>query len=128
MKIVLISVCAIILLSACNSGGNSSVPAYTTTTAERTTTAGNGARESGTAVLASTEAGRVLFQQRCASCHGLDGNARNNNAANLQFTRLDSLSITQTIKNGRGTMPPFKDAIADSDIAHLAIYVKSIRQ
>jgi len=112
------------VLYSCNNGGNSSVPAYTTTKNDTASSTSS----NNTTVLAPTEAGKELFQARCATCHGLDGNARNNNAANLQFTRLDSLSITETIKNGKGTMPPFRDAIADSDIAHLAIYVKSLRQ
>jgi len=108
-----------ITLYACN-GGNSSVPAYTTTV--------DSVKGTDNTILAKTEPGKELFQARCQACHGGEGSARNNNAANLQFSRLDSISIVQTIQNGRGTMPPFKDAIADSDIGHLAIYVKSLRQ
>ena len=72
--------------------------------------------------------GRVVFQEKCAACHGLNGDAQSNNAANLPHSILDSLSITETIKNGRGTMPMFKDAVADSDIGHLVIYVKGLRK
>jgi mono/diheme cytochrome c family protein len=129
-KKVLYAALIILTLPACNSGGNSTVSAYTTTT-DTSGGAKAGSKttiDTASTVLAPTEPGKEIFQARCATCHGLDGNARNNNAANLQFTRLDSLSITQTIKNGKGSMPPFKDAIADSDIAHLAIYVKSLRQ
>jgi len=128
-KMVLYAALIILTLPACNSGGNSTVSAYTTTTDTSGAKAGSKTTiDTASTVLAPTEPGKEIFQARCATCHGLDGNARNNNAANLQFTRLDSLSITQTIKNGKGSMPPFKDAIADSDIAHLAIYVKSLRQ
>ncbi len=72
--------------------------------------------------------GRVLYQEKCAACHGLNGDAQSNSAANLPHSVLDSLAITQTIKDGRGTMPMFKDAIADSDIGHLAVYVKGMRK
>jgi len=105
-------------------GGGGSVPIYTTSstpdTSSYTAHTGSG--------LARTDQGREIFQAKCMDCHGQAGNMRNNNAANLQFSRLDSLSITQTIKNGRGAMPMFKDALADSDIGHLAIYVKSLRR
>jgi mono/diheme cytochrome c family protein len=77
--------------------------------------------------VASTARGQELFQAKCAACHGIDGSARNNNAANLQINRIDSISIIHTIQNGKGTMPPFKDAMPDSDMAALAVYVKSLR-
>ena len=64
------------VLYSCNNGGNSSVPAYTTTKNDTASSTSS----NNTTVLAPTEAGKELFQARCATCHGLDGNARNNNA------------------------------------------------
>ena len=110
-----------ITLCACN-GGGPTVPAYTVTHNTGADSAANPAK------LAATMPGEQIFQQRCAPCHGLGGNARNENAANLQLSRLDSLSITQTIKNGRGVMPTFNGVLNDSDLAHLAVYVKSLRK
>jgi mono/diheme cytochrome c family protein len=112
------------LLLSCNGGGNSTVPAYTPS-GKTDTSAYTG--NTGPA-MAKTGRGREIFETRCMACHGQNGNARKDNSANLQFSRLDSIGITQVIKNGRGAMPMFKDAIADSDIGHLAVYVKSLRK
>jgi len=76
----------------------------------------------------STARGKELFEQRCINCHGLSGNKRNNNAADLQLTRLDSIGIINTIINGRGAMPMFAHVMPDSDMAQLELYVKSLRK
>jgi mono/diheme cytochrome c family protein len=105
-------------LSACTDRG-SGVPVYTQT-------ASTGDDQSGG--VAKTTGGKEIFEQRCVACHGEYGNLRHENAANLQMSRLDSIGIVQTIQNGRNIMPPFKDAIPDSDISKLAVYVKSLRK
>jgi len=102
-------------LAACN---NSSTPPATNAPGANVTQP----------AISAADRGRVLYQEKCAACHGLNGDAQSNSAANLPHSVLDSLAITQTIKDGRGTMPMFKDAIADSDIAHLAVYVKGMRK
>ena len=112
---------ATVTFCACN-GGGPIAPAYTATHNNDVDSAKNPTK------LAATMPGEQIFQQRCAPCHGLGGNARNENAANLQTSRIDSLSITQTIKNGRGIMPTFNGVLNDSDLAHLAVYVKSLRK
>ena len=111
------------IILSCN-GGNSSVPAYTAT--DKTDTSTNTGNTE--PVMAKTDRGREIFETRCMACHGQNGNLRKDNSANLQLTRLDSIGIVQTIKNGKGVMPMFKDVIADSDIGHLAVYVKSLRR
>ena len=75
-----------------------------------------------------TVRGKELFQQRCIACHGLSGNYRNNNAADLSVSRIDSLSIVSTIRNGRGAMPISQAALSDSDIAQVELYVKTLRK
>jgi mono/diheme cytochrome c family protein len=111
------------LLLSCN-GGSSSVPVYTPS-GKTDTSAYTGNTEP---AMAKTGRGMEIFEARCAPCHGQGGDARKDNSANLQFSRSDSIGITQTIKNGKGAMPMFKEAIADSDIGHLAVYVKSLRK
>jgi len=120
-----ISAAIVIGLSACG-GGGSNAPMYTpaSTGASANTAAAPAADNN----LVNTSRGKELFQQRCMACHGEAGNARNENAANLQMSRLDSPQIVQTIQNGRGVMPGFKDAIADTDIGQLEVYVKSLRR
>ena len=72
--------------------------------------------------------GQEIFQQRCQACHGISGNYRNNNAANLQWNKTDSITIINTIKNGKGAMPMFGTVIPDSDLAQVEMYVKSLRR
>ena len=103
------------MLSSCN-GGGSTTPVYTQT------------QVNGVDTLANTSRGKKIFETRCVACHGIYGNARVENAANLQISRIDSPAIVLTIQNGRGNMPMFKDAMPDSDLAQLVSYVKSLRK
>lgn len=112
---LLLSLIVIYSLAACND--SNTAPATNAPGTEATQPA-----------IAAADRGRVFYQEKCAACHGLNGDAQSNIAANLPHSVLDSLAITQTIKDGRGTMPMFKDAIADSDIGHLAVYVKGMRK
>jgi len=87
---------------------------------------GNPASDSG--LNSNLSSGEEIFRQRCATCHGISGNYRYRNAADLQLSRLDSIGIVNTIKNGKGVMPMFYGAIHDSDLASLELYVKSLRK
>jgi len=100
--------------SACNSSGTNN---GSTNGESQPTSAGQ-----------STSRGEELFQQRCQACHGVNGNLRVNNAADLQHSVLDSISIAATIKNGRNAMPSFGPTISDADLGQLAMYVKSLRK
>ncbi|MCW3120635.1 MAG: hypothetical protein JWQ38_127 [Flavipsychrobacter sp.] len=121
--LAIIAIVCIALFTACNDNSSSASGSAATTNADANGNAGNTQ-----APTDATDRGRVLYQEKCMACHGMTGDAQSNNAANLPHSILDSLSITETIKNGRGTMPMFKDAIADSDIAHLTVYVKGLRK
>ena len=74
------------------------------------------------------DSAQYLFEAKCASCHGADGTAGIANAANLKISSLDSVAIIQTITNGRGGMPSFKNAISEKDIHKLAGYVYTLRK
>jgi mono/diheme cytochrome c family protein len=115
-----IAVLAIFLImTGCTERGTNT-PIYTQeSTADSSKTGGTG--------LVNTTRGKELFQQKCAACHGANGDARNNKAADLSMTRLDSLGIATTVLNGRGTMPPFRGAIADSDLSGIIVYVRTLR-
>jgi mono/diheme cytochrome c family protein len=76
----------------------------------------------------NTSRGQELFHQRCIACHGLSGERRNNNAADLSLSVLDSISIVNTIINGKGPMPMFDHSMPDSDLAQLELYVKTLRK
>ena len=107
------------MLAACTDRGPNA-PMYTQAAEDDSTNKLSGGLE-------NTQPGKELFRQKCMACHGVNGDARNNNAADLTMTRLDSLGIAYTVLNGRGTMPPFRGAIADSDLAHIIAYVRTLR-
>ncbi len=66
---------------------------------------GNDSSGNGEANLPNAR-GKELFEQRCIACHGVNGNYRNNNAANLRLTKLDNvIGIVATTINGLGAMP-----------------------
>jgi mono/diheme cytochrome c family protein len=73
------------------------------------------------------DAGQVLFEQKCIACHGADGTAGIGGAANLQVSRLDSISLLQTITNGRNGMPAFKDQLDSAELKQVIKYVKGLR-
>jgi mono/diheme cytochrome c family protein len=84
--------------------------------------------DTGKSYNADLSQGMAIFRSRCETCHGIEGNALTTNAANLQVSVLDSLSIAQTVRNGRGRMPGFFSALPDSAIGHLCQYVFSLRK
>ena len=76
----------------------------------------------------STKRGQEIFAEKCMDCHGQDGDKRKDNAANLKVSRIDSISIVNTIKNGKTPMPMFGRLFSDADMAQLELYVKSLRR
>jgi mono/diheme cytochrome c family protein len=119
--------CLLSLLSACNENGPGKSSSQTSTSESDDT---QHAADS----LPKSDKGREIFQARCNTCHGISGNSqyqgnsRYTKAADLQLSKLDSISIANTIKNGREGMPSFGGAIPDTDLAQLIIYVKSLQK
>ena len=105
--------CLIILstLIACNNSGNTPT-----------------GPQNGTTAPSAAEQVKTLFQQNCVSCHGVDGTLNPNPAANLQQITIDSSGVVKTIQNGNGGMPSFKNALAETDITALAVYVKTLHK
>jgi len=67
--------------------------------------------------------GQVVFEQKCAACHGSDGTAGIGNAANLQTSKSDCLSAPKTIANGKCGIPPFRGQLTKEEISDLSNYV-----
>ncbi len=72
--------------------------------------------------------GQVIFEQKCAACHGNDGTAGIGNAANLRASRFDSTSIVKTINEGKRAMPPFGSQLTKREIADISSYVLSLHK
>ena len=78
------------------------------------------------------EAGQVVFEQQCTSCHGADGKGlREFGAPNLTdeiwLYGSGRASIYETIYNGRaGMMPAWKGRLDENTIKQLAIYLHQL--
>lgn len=78
---------------------------------------------------ASTD-GKMIFKEKCAICHGMNGNLMLNKASDLSVTQLDENGIESTIKNGRiavGKMPKFEN-LSDEQIKAVIGYVQSLKK
>lgn len=88
-----------------------------------------------TLVLAEAP-GESLFKKNCAMCHGADGTGKTGmgvklGAANLASSDVQSLSdaaIAQTIRNGKGKMPPFEKSLTPDEIDQLVHYVRRLHK
>ncbi|HEY5745414.1 MAG TPA: cytochrome c [Chryseolinea sp.] len=92
--------------------------------------ADHGQSSSSDTVVAQSSAvdgGLVLYESKCSVCHGSDGTAGIAGAANLQLTPLDSIALERVISDGRNAMPAFKTSLSETEIRHLAGYVKTLK-
>lgn len=84
-----------------------------------------GQSSSGGIAVKNLEATRALYtSQQCAVCHGPEG--KGGVGANLTTGLPMQRSLEQIeaqIKNGSGTMPAFKDKLAEEQIQELAKFV-----
>jgi len=69
-----------------------------------------------------------IYQQKCIACHGSDGTAGIANAANLQKSVLDSVSVIKVISEGKNGMPSFSSQLTREEIRKLSRYVRSLRK
>ncbi len=59
--------------------------------------------------------GESLYENNCASCHGLDGKAGVTGAKDLAATKLDSSNVYRVLVDGQGVMPPFEYIITSEE-------------
>ena len=72
---------------------------------------------------------KYLFQNNCASCHGLDGKLGVGGAFDLSKSALSEEEIKKVIQNGRNGMPSFEGIILPGDQQDKLIsIVKSLRK
>jgi len=87
--------------------------------------------------LASSD-GQAVFENNCASCHGLDGRAKTPQgkklkAHDLRESRLTDAEIEQQIRLGKQNaagvlvMPAFGKELSDEAIAAVIVTVKGFR-
>ena len=62
--------------------------------------------------------GSKVFSQNCARCHGPQGIG--DRTPNLQTIALDKTHLVNSITNGKGHMPSFKDKLSPDEISVVA--------
>ena len=71
--------------------------------------------------------GRILFfRYGCASCHGLNGEGQ---AVGKDLSKSDAEEISQEVRRGPKTMPPFESGdLTDADLEKLIAFLQSTRE
>ena len=72
------------------------------------------------------ELGKIIFleQGNCATCHTLaDAKSNGNIGPNLNQIKPDIARVINTVTNGIGVMPPYKDLLSTQEIEAVAHYV-----
>ena len=78
----------------------------------------------------SKSAGRALFVQSCAHCHGEDaeGTGEDGDGPNLHSLRISDARIATVIRHGiHGEMPSFARKFSEPDIEALIAYLRTLR-
>jgi mono/diheme cytochrome c family protein len=70
----------------------------------------------------------ALYNQRCAACHGTNGNMSLGGAKKLTESVAANESVLNQIRYGKGAMPPFAEMLSEDQITALASYTMSFRE
>lgn len=73
--------------------------------------------------------GKELYQQKCASCHGVDGKPMMLGIPD--FSRGEAVlktyeELAQVVKTGRGMMPGFQSQMKEQDVFDIVAYIKTL--
>ena len=81
---------------------------------------------------AAAEDGKVLYEQKCAICHGKDGTAKPAGAGSRNFNdpafqkSMTLASISQITAEGKGKMPAYRSKLSAAQIQSIAAHVKTL--
>jgi mono/diheme cytochrome c family protein len=83
------------------------------------------------------ERGFGVFMRSCAGCHGPDARGthppgfsiapRDLTDPELQ-ARLGDAAVRDTIRHGKGQMPPFGAALSDGEVSDVILYVRTLNR
>ncbi|AYA37567.1 hypothetical protein D3Y59_11210 [Hymenobacter oligotrophus] len=79
------------------------------------------------AEAALADAGKTLFLQNCALCHGENGKLGLNGAHDLTKSNLNQMGREYMVTNGLGKMPGFKGQLTPEQISQVAAYSLTLR-
>lgn len=73
--------------------------------------------------------GEGVYLENCARCHNLDGGGfpriYPNLAGNPLVTLHDPVPVIETVLNGQGSMPGFKNSLAAEELASVISYIRN---
>jgi cytochrome c oxidase cbb3-type subunit 3 len=69
-----------------------------------------------------TAAGRTIYEQTCAPCHGPTGEGGHGGGAPL-VGASEPEAVTRVVRDGQNAMPPFAGALTEQQIRDVAAYV-----
>jgi mono/diheme cytochrome c family protein len=72
------------------------------------------------------EAGESVYNDNCAACHG-DGLRTSGQFFDLRrLTPGDRARFDNSVRNGKGQMPPWKGVLSDEQIDRIWAYIRSV--
>jgi mono/diheme cytochrome c family protein len=71
--------------------------------------------------------GKLLFEGKCARCHGKDGTRGLLGAKNLQTSNLPDAELINVVSKGRRIMPAWRDKLSRQEIQSVVAYIKTLR-
>jgi len=77
--------------------------------------------------LSASANGEEVYGVYCERCHG-KGGLNGAMGLDLTTTKFDHIAIIERIKNGSGSMPPFKDVLSEQELNAVADYIGCLIQ
>ena len=70
--------------------------------------------------------GEQVFNMNCALCHGRDGKLGLNAAKDLTASTLTKAEMVAMVRQGKGTMMPYKDVLSAKEIDAVVDHVRTL--
>jgi alcohol dehydrogenase (cytochrome c) len=81
-----------------------------------------------TTASAQDPSGKVLFEDRCGTCHGADGNGGEHAPAMTRAVRdMEDPQLTSVIRNGLPARGMPAVSVSDPELPHLIAYIRTLR-
>jgi uncharacterized membrane protein SirB2 len=71
--------------------------------------------------------GKQIYEQACIACHGKNGDACLSGAKNLQISVLEREAQIKIIRNGKNTMPAYKN-LTDAQVNEVINYINGFKK
>jgi cytochrome c6 len=72
--------------------------------------------------------GKMVFENKCSGCHGIDGKRKRFGAADLSKSTLDYQGYYNIIMNGKRIMPSWRKKLTSTEIELVIKYIETFRK